>query len=117
MTARTHDIVAFASLLTAASFYPPDKLNIPTVFTCLVANIVGALIPDMDQATNRLWDLLPAGNIVGKILRKIMLGHRTISHSLLGVFILYQILVRIIPVFFNENFVFSASVVFSIMAG
>lgn len=117
MTARTHDIVAFASLLTAVIIYPPDNLNIPTVFTCLIGNIVGALIPDMDQATNRLWDLLPAGNIVGRFLRKIMLSHRTISHSLLGIFILFHILLKIIPVFLNEGYINSLFVIYSIMIG
>ena len=117
MTARTHDIVAFASLLTAAALFPPDKLNIPTLFTCLVANIVGALIPDMDQATNRLWDLLPAGNAVGRVFRKFMLSHRTVSHSLLGIYLLYRILLFVFPLFFNENIINTRLVIFSIMIG
>src|SRR3989338_8461043 len=117
MTARTHDVAAFASLLTFAAFYPPDNLNIPTLITCFIANIVGALIPDMDQATNRLWDLLPAGNIVGKILRRLMLSHRTISHSFLGIYLLYQILLYVTPVLFNENYINIGAVVWSIMIG
>jgi len=65
MTARTHDVFAFASLITVAAIYPPNSLNLATLFTSLIGNVVGALIPDMDQATNRLWDLLPGGNFVG----------------------------------------------------
>ena len=117
MTARTHDMIAFASLLTVAVLYPPDRLNTPTLFTCLIGNIVGALIPDMDQATNKLWDLLPAGNLVGGVLRKLMINHRTISHSLLGIFLFYQIFLRIIPVFFNSDYINTNLVVNSIMIG
>lgn len=117
MTARTHDIISFASLLTVAAFYPPQSLNIPTLFTAFVGNIVGCLMPDMDQATNRLWDLLPAGNIVGKVLRRLMLSHRTVSHSLLGIFILNLILKKIIPLLFNPNFVDTNVVIVSILSG
>ena len=69
MTARTHDAIAFASLVTLATFFLPAKLNVLTLFSSLVANVVGSLLPDIDQATNRLWDMLPAGNEVGKNLR------------------------------------------------
>lgn len=54
MTGRTHDLISFASLLTVASFYPPTSLNLTTTVACLVSSVVGALVPDMDQATNRL---------------------------------------------------------------
>jgi len=62
MTAKTHDIFALASLVTVAAYYPPESLTVATVFVALVANNLGALIPDMDSASNRLWDLLPAGD-------------------------------------------------------
>jgi inner membrane protein len=117
MTARTHDLIAFASLLTVASFNPPSYLNIPTVFSCLIGNIVGALLPDMDQATNRLWDLLPAGNIVGKIFKKLMLSHRTISHSILGIIIVYKILEILIPKILNPIYIHTNLVIYSILIG
>ena len=71
MTARTHDAFAFASLVTVAAFIPPASLNLLTLFAAIVGNIVGALISDMDQAGNRLWDLLPAGDTIGKIFRRV----------------------------------------------
>src|SRR3989338_7333367 len=83
MTARTHDAFAFASLLTVAVLFPPASLNLVTLVGGIVANIIGSLIPDMDQASNRLWDLLPAGDHLGKIFRRLFLKHRTLSHSLL----------------------------------
>jgi inner membrane protein len=105
MTARTHDAFAFAALITVAAYYPPSTLNLTTAVTAIVANIVGCLIPDMDQASNRLWDLLPAGDHMGRIFRRVFLKHRTLSHSFLGMFIIYTLLINILPKLLNPNFV------------
>lgn len=117
MTGRTHDLISFASLLTVASISPPDSLNLTTAVACLMGSVIGALVPDMDQATNRLWDLLPAGNLVGKVFRHLMLEHRTISHSVLGIFIFFKILVFLIPKLFNPAYVDSNLVIASLMIG
>lgn len=117
MTGRTHDLISFASLLTFASLYPPDKLNFTTTIACLMGSVVGALVPDMDQATNRLWDLLPVGNIVGRVFRHLMLEHRTISHSILGIYIFFKILEIIIPKLFNPSYVDANLVIASLMIG
>lgn len=117
MTGRTHDIIAFASILTVASIYPPQSLNVLTATACLVSGVIGALSPDMDQATNRLWDLLPAGNLVGKILRHLMLGHRTISHSILGLFIYYKFLEFIVPKILNPAYINGELVFYCLMIG
>jgi inner membrane protein len=117
MTARTHDLIAFGSLLTIASYYPPSSLNVSTLITCLVGNIVGALLPDTDQSTNRLWDLLPVGNTLGRLFRKLMLNHRTISHSLLGIYIIYKITSIVVPKIFNPVNINTDLVILSIMVG
>jgi membrane-bound metal-dependent hydrolase YbcI (DUF457 family) len=117
MTARTHDAVAFSSLITVAAFYPPEKLTVLTLFAAIVGNIVGALIPDMDQASNRLWDLLPAGNFLGKIFRKAFYKHRTLSHSILGSFLIFLLLQWALPKVFNPEFVDYKVVLWSIMIG
>lgn len=105
MTSRTHDLFAFASLVTFASYFPPKNLNSITAVTSLVANIVGALIPDLDQASNRLWDLLPAGNFFGRLLRRLFLSHRTISHSILGYYLLHHLLLYLLPKILNPQYV------------
>jgi inner membrane protein len=117
MTGRTHDLISFASLLTVTAASPPTSLNLFTTISCLMGSVVGALVPDMDQATNRLWDLLPAGNFVGKILRHLMLEHRTISHSILGVYLFYKLIVFLIPRLLNPAYVNSQLVVASLMIG
>jgi membrane-bound metal-dependent hydrolase YbcI (DUF457 family) len=83
MTARTHDASAFASLVTVATLHPPKNLNLMTLVGSIIAADIGSLIPDLDDAGNRLWDLLPAGDRVGKMLRKIFFRHRTLSHSVI----------------------------------
>lgn len=117
MTSRTHDLFAFASLLTFTAYYPPKSLNITTIFTSLISNIVGALLPDLDQASNRLWDLLPAGNFIGRILRRLFLSHRTISHSLLGVYLVHRLLLFLLPKIFNPQFVDIKIIYFSVIIG
>ncbi len=117
MTARTHDAVAFSALVTLAAFYPPSSLNVPTLFTSLVANIVGSLIPDMDQAGNRLWDLLPSGNLLGRVFRKLFLSHRTLSHSFLGIFLTYKIFEWLLPKILNPNYLDIKIVFWSLMVG
>ena len=117
MTARTHDMFAFGFLLTATVLYPPTSITTPTLVTALVGNVVGALIPDMDQASNRLWDLLPAGNFLGKIGRHLFLGHRTISHSILGGYLLYLFLNFTLPKVFNPDFINTQVLLASVMIG
>ena len=117
MTGRTHDLVSFASLLTITSIFPPVSLNLTTAIASMVGGVVGALIPDLDQATKRLYDLLPGGNFVGRMFRHLMLGHRTLSHSILGVYIIYKILTLVIPILLNPIYVDVQIIITSIMIG
>jgi len=117
MTAATHDLAAFAAIITSVALFPPQSLNTTTTFVCLVSCVVGALIPDLDQATNRLWDLLPAGNFVGKIFRNLFLHHRTLSHSLLGIYLFHLLFLFILPKIFNPSTVDINLVYFSLMIG
>ncbi|OGM28923.1 hypothetical protein A2962_00260 [Candidatus Woesebacteria bacterium RIFCSPLOWO2_01_FULL_39_61] len=117
MTARTHDAFAFASLVTAVAYYPPTTLNLYTLFAALIGNIIGALIPDMDSAGNRLWDLLPGGDGLGKFARRVFYKHRTITHSLVGLYLTYRLLDWGLPKIFNSNFIDPKLLMISIMIG
>jgi len=114
---RTHNLIAFASLTTAAVYFPPGKLTLATVLVALIANAVGSLLPDLDQASNRLWGLLPGGNSTGKILKDALLGHRTLSHSLLGLFIVYKITWWLFPKLFNASFIDPDIIALSLLNG
>ena len=117
MLSRTHDIGAFACLLTATIYYQPTGLSVATIIVALIANIVGALLPDADQSSNRLWDLLPAGNFIGKIFRNLFLSHRTLSHSILGFYLIYRLASWLIFRLFNPVFVDPQIIFYSLMIG
>lgn len=105
MVGRTHQLIGFSSFVTAGLLFPPSQLNLVTLSTCVIGNVVGSLIPDIDGAGNRLWDLLPAGNFVGKFARRLFYKHRTITHSLLGGLLLYKGLWWVLPKLFNPEYV------------
>jgi inner membrane protein len=117
MTFKTHDVFAFTSLLAAAAYFPPTDLKLATLIVALIANIIGALLPDIDQASNRLWDLLPGGNFIGKILKELFLSHRTLSHSILGAFLIYEGVKWLIPRILNTGFVDTDLIIKAIMIG
>lgn len=117
MTSRTHDAIAFASLVTVAVFVPLPHMNLLTAMGAVVAADIGALIPDMDTAGNRLWELLPQGAKVGKVLRNIFYKHRTFTHSILGVFTIYKFLDWIVPKLLNSAYVDPQIILMSIMIG
>lgn len=117
MTSRTHDVFAFASLVTVAVNYPPASLNMSTLVVSLIGNIVGSLLPDIDQATNRLWDLLPAGNLLGRVFRKLFLSHRTLSHSFLGIFLVHKLLWWLLPKILNPDYLNIDLIYYSVMIG
>jgi inner membrane protein len=85
MTGRTHDLAAFTALSYIITIQPIPKMSLATALVALSANFIGGLAPDIDQPTADLWNRIPAGSIIGRILCPILGGHRFISHSLLGI--------------------------------
>lgn len=117
MTSRTHDIFALASLITVAANFPPAVLNIPTLVTASIASVIGSLLPDIDQESNRLWDLLPAGEIISHVSDGIFIAHRTISHSILGCAIAYKFFEWVLPKILNTGSIDIGLVLASLMVG
>lgn len=117
MTARTHNAFAIAALLTATAFFPPNDLNVLTLVGSVVAADIGALFPDMDQAGNDLWNLMPARHTIGGILRRVFYKHRTITHSLVGVYLVYRFLEWILPKLINVHYVDPHLILISFMIG
>lgn len=86
MKARTHDVAAATALLGAIVVLPElPTVTLATVVTALIANQLGGIIPDIDQPTAPFWRNLPIGGVVGRVITKMLGGHRFITHSLLGV--------------------------------
>jgi inner membrane protein len=87
MTGRTHDLAAFTFLITAATYVTVPHITIATAATALAGTMLGGIAPDLDQPTAELWNKLPAGSIIGRIIHPLLGSHRLISHSLFGMFI------------------------------
>ncbi len=117
MTYKTHNVFGLAELLTVLINYPQNSLGVATVLAGLIANAIGSILPDIDQASNKLWSLVPGGNWTGNWLRKIFISHRSVSHSILGTYIAYKIIYWVIPNLFNNNFINVNVVIFSLMIG
>lgn len=117
MISRTHDVGAVALLLTVTAWLELGHLTTATIIACLMANQIGALLPDVDQASNQLWSLLPADKFLGRILNKLFGSHRTLSHSLLGIFLIYQICQWLIFKLINPSFINPTPVFGALMIG
>lgn len=117
MTGKTHDAFAFAGLMTAAVLYPQNDMTILTAVGCIVAADLGALIPDIDQAGSRIWDMLPGGGKAGNFLSRLFYKHRTLTHSLIGIFIIYSFFSWLLPKFLNPEYINPNLILMSIMIG
>lgn len=88
MTARTHDLAAINALAALLVVYPASNVTLATAMVAFLANQIGGIAPDIDQPTAPFWHNLPVGKFFGKIIGKTLGGHRFITHSILGVFVL-----------------------------
>ena len=117
MTYRTHNIFGFALLLATLVNFPQKSLGVMTIIGGLIANAIGSIMPDIDQASNKLWSLVPGGSWTGNFIRRIFISHRSVSHSLIGTYIAFEIFVRLIPKLLNDNFINVEMIIFSMMIG
>ncbi len=93
MTGRTHDLAAFTALNIAFLAYQPfPDMTLATVLTAVGANMIGGLLPDIDNGTSDIWDKMRGGNILAKFIQPLVGKHRMISHSILGMAIIGYIL-------------------------
>lgn len=88
MTGRTHDLAAFTALNLVFLSVPLPEMTLATLVTAFGANFIGGLFPDIDQPTSDLWDNFRGGEIIGKYFCKFLGGHRHLSHSIVGVFLI-----------------------------
>jgi inner membrane protein len=54
------------------------------MLVAILANLIGGIVPDIDQPTAPFWRNLPIGGVIGRIIDKLLGGHRFLTHSLLG---------------------------------
>ena len=80
MIGRTHDLAAFTSLVIAAIYLPIETMSIGNALAVLLVAMVGGLLPDLDEPTADIWDTIPVGEVLGRVLSPLFGKHRNISH-------------------------------------
>ena len=63
---------------------PIRTLSLSTALIAVLANQLGGIAPDIDQPTAPFWRNLPVGGFFGRVINKMLGGHRFLTHSLLG---------------------------------
>lgn len=87
MLARTHDLAAITALGVVVLLQPEKSLTLSTVIAAIIANMIGGITPDIDQPVAPFWRNLPIGGIFGRMVAKLLGGHRFLTHSVLGLFL------------------------------
>jgi len=95
MTGRTHDLAAFAALLTVCVFNPPEKISLATAIVALGSNMLGGLAPDVDQTSAEFWNKIRFGRILSRYIAPLFGKHRYLSHSIVGV-LLFGIILKLL---------------------
>ncbi len=84
MTGRTHDLAAIAALTIVVLVQPSRTVALSTAIVAVFANLIGGIVPDIDQPTAPFWRNLPVGKYFGRIFAAVHGGHRFVTHSILG---------------------------------
>lgn len=84
MTARTHDLAAVTALGILVLSQPTQTVSLGTALVAVLANLIGGVAPDIDQPVAPFWRNLPIGGVFGKIIDRMLGGHRFVTHSILG---------------------------------
>lgn len=107
MTGRTHDLAAVTALGVVVLAQPPRTVTLATAIVAVFANLVGGIVPDVDQPTAPFWRNLPVGKYFGRVFGALNGGHRFLTHSLLGLvlfgFFAHWLLVVLHPVMSSVN--------------
>jgi len=88
MTGRTHDLAAFAALLTICVINPPEKISLATAIVALGSNMLGGLAADV-------WNKIRFGRLLSRYIAPLFGKHRYLSHSIVGV-LLFGILTKLL---------------------
>ncbi len=87
MTGRTHDLAAFTALNCIFATQPIPPMTFSTVIVALGSNMIGGLLPDIDDQTADIWDKARGGSFIARLIKPLIGHHRMISHSIVGLVI------------------------------
>jgi len=120
MTYKTH--VSVGLTFSAVIFLLLYQIQLSPILIVLliISTVIGSSAPDLDTPTGELWDKIPAGSVLSRVVKPVFIGgHRHLSHSLIGFLILSAIyflllkLIFLLPMLSNVSFglVFLASLI------
>lgn len=123
MTGKTHQIIGITSGLTYFIASTEPTYNPATFAAILVISYIGALLPDIDQPSGKLWHFLPFGHVAAEVTDP-FLEHRNITHSILGAALIsigFYYLFKIFPSYWGIDnhavfFAFIISYLFHLLA-
>ncbi|MBM2821159.1 MAG: Membrane protein containing transrane [Candidatus Berkelbacteria bacterium] len=101
MTYKTH--VSVGLTFSAAIFLLLYKIELQPILIVLliISTVIGSSAPDLDTPTGELWDKIPAGSVLSRIIKPVFIGgHRHLSHSIIGLLILSTIYFLILKLMF-----------------
>ncbi len=84
MMATTHQMIALLAALWLLIQYPISP-GITIAILTIIAVMIGALTPDLDQPTANIWKRVLGGRAVGNMFQWFSGGHRHMTHSLIGI--------------------------------
>jgi membrane-bound metal-dependent hydrolase YbcI (DUF457 family) len=77
-------MVALVTALWALTAFPESVGFVVAIF-CIIAVMVGAMTPDLDQPTANLWRKMLGAHALNSFFHAFSGGHRHITHSLVGI--------------------------------
>lgn len=84
MLGTTHQLIALLAAFWLLTLFPVSVGPVAATLA-IIAVMVGALTPDLDQPTANIWRRLLGGSAIGNIFQFFSGGHRHFTHSLLGI--------------------------------
>lgn len=100
MTYKTH--LSFGILFSSYYFLVFKHLGLSPALAIILffVTLLGASVPDLDTPTGGLWQKVPAGSIIGRLVHPAFIGgHRHLSHSLIGMAIFTWLFVLLFRMF------------------
>lgn len=89
MVGKTHQLIGFASVYSAALLTGVEGINIQTFIACFILISLGSLTPDLDNEKNKIYTLVPIGQrTFSEVFERVFGKHRSVSHSFIGILIL-----------------------------
>jgi len=110
MTSTTHQMIALVFAFFVLTLFPVSVGPVVGIIA-VIAVMVGALTPDLDQPTANIWRRLIGGNVVGNIFNAFSGGHRHFTHSILGIFLINWAVSLLTTHLINPSFINEATIV------